>query len=179
MLGVIKIKDKVADLHKFRIFGEALLENEIDWPLDYKGNHMLFFVGIPAFLINDELNTDLYCNFFITYTAQDDEYLYDLQAEEEIESLPTSCMVVSRLNYSKPYSINSIPEAKSLVVDENFLDEIPYWLQNPIDRPDTMFQFEIYGGEIDAYFDKDFGDECYYFFTDLLCSKGHVFVQMT
>lgn len=178
MLGVIKIKDRMANLNDFRIFGEAMLESESDWPLDYQGNPMLFFVGVPASLINKGINHDFYCNFFITYT-NDDEYLYDLQPEEELQNTPVSCIVLSRLSKSNPYSINSISEKKVLEVNHDFQGKVPYWLQNPIERDGLLFQFEIYAGEIDEHFIQDFGDECYYFFTDITCSKGSVFVQMT
>ena len=55
MLGELKIIDEFADKFDFRMFGQALLEKEVSWPVDYNGNPMLFFIGLPANLLNDEL----------------------------------------------------------------------------------------------------------------------------
>lgn len=51
--------------------------------------------------------------------------------------------------------------------------------QDPIQKSNMLFQFQIYAGEIDNMFQQDFGDEFYYFFCNENCSEGNVFVQIT
>lgn len=100
MLGELKIIDEFADKFDFRMFGPALLEKEVSWPVDYNGNPMLFFMGLPANLLNKKLDINLYCNIFITYDHEDDQHLYDL-SDKNPEPNKSSCVILSDIRSSK------------------------------------------------------------------------------
>ena len=177
MLGELKIIDEFADKFDFRMFGPALLEKEVSWPVDYNGNPMLFFIGLPANLLNKKLDINLYCNIFITYDHEDDQHIYDL-SDKNPEPNKSSCVILSDIRSSKAKKVSCIEPSKKLSISESD-DEVPYWLQDPIQKSNMSFQFQIYAGEIDNMFQQDFGDEFYYFFCNENCSEGNVFVQIT
>jgi len=155
----------------------ALLEKEVSWPVDYNGNPMLFFIGLPANLLNKKLDINLYCNIFITYDHEDDQHIYDL-SDKNLEPNKSSCVILSDIRSSKVKKISCIEPSKKILISESD-DEVPYWLQDPIQKSNMSFQFQIYAGEIDNMFQQDFGDEFYYFFCNESCSEGNVFVQIT
>ena len=177
ILGELKIIDEFADKFDFRMFGPALLEKEVSWPVDYNGNPMLFFIGLPANLLNKKLDINLYCNIFITYDHEDDQHIYDL-SDKNLEPNKSSCIILSDISSSKVKKISCIEPSKKILINESD-DEVPYWLQDPIQKSNMSFQFQIYAGEIDNMFQQDFGDEFYYFFCNENCSEGNVFVQIT
>lgn len=177
MLGKLTVTNEFSNDLDFRIFGPALLEQGIDWPADYNGNPMIFFIGFPANLLNRNINKNMYCNIFITYDHEDDQHVYDLE-ESNPNPSQSSCVILSDIRYAKAKKVSCIEPGKKLAVDSSS-EEAPYWLQSPIEKNDMSYRFQLYAGYIDEAFQQDFGDEIYYFFCNDECTKGSVFTQIT
>ncbi len=58
----------------------------------------------------------------------------------------SSCVILSDIRSSKEK--NKLSNLVKTLISESD-DEVPYWLQDPIQKSNMSFQFQIYAGEID------------------------------
>lgn len=178
MLGVLKVENSVARNDAFRVFGPAILEENVAWPLNPDGQPMLLFVGVPAYLLNAAFDKNLYCNVFMTYDPIEETHIYDMN-EFEADCEKYSVVILSDLRKSKIKKYRCIEPAKNLVVDAAFTEDVPYWLQDPIQMDGLAYGFQLSGLVLEKICPNQFGDEEYYVLFNEGLTKGNVFVQTT